>query len=457
VNNRVLVLAVVLLSTVTFPLTITGASIALPDIRAHLGAGISATQWVVNGYNAAFAGFLVVTGSLADILGRRRVFAAGVALFCAANAVSALAGGIVTLNVVRALGGIGAAAAVAGGGAVLAGTFPGAARARAFGLLGTTLGAGLAFGPTVGGLLVDALGWRAVFGLPAVVSAVVLACVPLLPRSTPTPGRRLDVPGAAVFTGALLLLIFALVEAPELGFGSWVILASFGLVVVLAAVFPAVERRSADPMFDLAVLANRRFLALSVAAGSIVFVLIPLLVYLPSYLISVVGLGPGAAGAWLLLLTGPAVLLPTAGAALARRLPAVVMVAGSVALTAAGAFGLITIGPSSTPWTLLVPLALTGAGMGLSTGLLDGLAIGSVRPDQAGVAAGMFNASRLATETIGIAVVGAVLAALTHDALAGPDYTTALRWVCCGLGVFATLATAGVAVLHRHGSAVPAT
>ncbi|MFE0026088.1 MFS transporter [Amycolatopsis sp. NPDC059021] len=450
-SRRPLILAIVLLARFTFPLTITGSSLALPDVRAQLGAGLSATQWVVNGYNACFAGFLVFTGSLADILGKRRVYAAGLALYCLANVVSALAQDIVLLDVVRAIGGVGAAAAVTGGSAIIAETFQGAARGRAFAMLGTVLGAGLAFGPTIGGLLVQALGWRAVFGVPALVAGVVLALVPLLPRGPGEPGRRIDVPGAAMFTSALLLLIFALVEVPDLGFGHPVIVGAFGAAAVLAVAFPFVERRRADPMFELGLLANPRFLGYAVAAGSIVFILVPLLVYLPSYLISVAGLGAGEAGVWLLMLTGPAVVLPSVGAALARRLPSGVVVVGSVAVTGVGAFLLLAVDASSGPLAWLGPLLLTGAGMGLSTGLLDGLAISSVRPEQSGMAAGMFNTSRLATETIAIAVVGAVLAGLSDGRLAGPGYTSALHVVCLGLGIFGLLATGCVLALSRAG------
>ncbi|WP_216209638.1 MFS transporter [Amycolatopsis aidingensis] len=454
--KRILVLATVLLSTSAFPLTITGASVALPDIRADLGAGLAATQWVVNGYNACFASFLVFTGSLADVLGRRRVFVAGVLLFGASGALSAVSGDVVLLNIVRALGGVGAAAAVTGGSSILAETFHGAARVRAFGLLGTTLGVGLAFGPTVGGLLVDTLGWRAVFGTPAAMACVVLLLSPVLPRVPGTPGRRVDWPGAALFTSALLLLIFAMVEGPELGFGDPVVLGGLVLAVVLGGAFAAVERGRQDPMFNLGLLANPGFAATAVAAAAIVVVLVPLLVYLPSYLISVVGLSAGEAGVWLLMLTAPTVFLPSVGSALARRVPSVVLVAGSVAVTGLGALLLVSIGPDSSPQGLFLPLLLTGAGFGLSTGLLDGLAISSVHPELAGTASGMFNAARLSSETVGIAVVGALLAALSGGTLAGPGYTTALHAVCLALAGFAAAATLCVVALSRRAARVHA-
>ncbi|MFC7330920.1 MFS transporter [Marinactinospora rubrisoli] len=452
-GRRILVLVAVLLSTLTFPLTITGAALALPDIQADLSADLAATQWVVNAYNACFAGFLVLSGSLADVLGRRRVFATGIGLFCAGSLLCGVAEDIALLNALRAVAGIGAAAAVTGGSSLLAETFEGPARARAFGLLGTVLGAGTAFGPTVAGLLIDAFGWRAVFAAPAAVAGLVLALVPMLPHSRSAAVRRIDWPGAALFTTALLLLICTLVEGPGRGFGSPVILGAAVTAAALGVAFTIVERRRADPMFELGLLANGRFMSIAVAAGAIMLVLVPLLVYLPSYLITVVGLDAGRAGLWLLMLTVPTVLLPSAGAELARRLPTMPVVAGSVALSGAGALLLTTIGADSAPLRLLVPFLLIGAGAGLTNGLLDGLAISSVRPDQAGTASGMFNTVRITSETVGIAVVGAVLAALTGGALAGAAYTDALRTVCLLLAVLALTATVIVVVLSlrtRH-------
>ncbi|MFV2175591.1 MFS transporter [Actinomadura sp. LOL_016] len=438
------------MSSFTFPLTITGASVALPDIRADLDAGLTASQWVITGYNACFASFLVAMGSLADVAGRRRVFAGGVAVFCATGLAAAASQDVLTLNAVRALGGMGAAAAATGGSAILAATFHGAARVRAFGMLGTVLGMGLAFGPTVGGLLVETLGWRAAFGVPAAVAGLVLVLVRRLPAARAEAGRRIDWAGAVLFTAALLVLITSIVEGGERGFGSPLVLGGFVAAAALAAGFTVVERRADDPMFELGLLANPRFSSYAVAAGSIVFVLVPLLVYLPSYLISVVGLDAGEAGAWLLMLTAPTVLLPMAGTALARRMPTGPLVAGSVAVTGVGALLLVTIGPGSTPGALAVPLALTGAGFGLSTGLLDGLAVTAVRPEQAGTAAGMFSTARLATETVGIAVVGAALAALSGDRLTGAHYTGALRTVCVALALFSAVATACVLALSRE-------
>ncbi|SDY69466.1 Major Facilitator Superfamily protein [Micromonospora pattaloongensis] len=454
-HHPAVVLAAILLSTLLLPLTLTGASIALPQIGADLHADLASVQWVVNGYNATFASFMLATGSLADLLGRRRVYAAGVGIFTVAGGLSAVAGDIVLLDVVRALGGIGAAAAATSASAILAATFHGRARARAFGVFGTVLGAGLAFGPSLAGLLIEAFGWRAVFAVPAILGAVVLALVPLLPESREATTRRIDWAGTASFTAALLLVISGFVEGPVRGWSDPLIVAAFVGAVVLLGVFVRVERRRPDPMFDLGLLASPRFLGMCVAAATIVSVVVPLLVYLPSYFTRVIGWSPAEAGAAMILLTAPTLVLPLLTGVLIRRIPPSAIVVTSVGVIALGAAWLTVLGPHADVLTLAGPLLTIGVGNGLSIGMLDGEAIGSVAPDRAGTAAGMLNTARLANETIAIAVVGSVLATTTAGQLADPGFTTGLRtvfWSLAGLAAAAVLLTA---TLLRRRAPVP--
>ncbi|MFI6576661.1 MFS transporter [Nocardiopsis sp. NPDC050513] len=441
------VLAAVLTSVFVLPLSITGASAALPAVQAEFGGGLAGAQWVVNAYNACFAAFLVSAGSVADAVGRRRIYTVGIVLFCVSGLASLLVQDITVLIAVRALGGAGAAAVVAGGASMLTAVFEGPARARAFGLLGTVVGAGTAFGPAVAGVCVDTLGWRSAFAVPAVVAGAVLFLVPLLPAVRGT-GRRVDVLGAVLFTGALLTLITALVEGP--GRGPVLTVGALAVSALLFTVFALVERGRPDPLVDVAVLANRRFAAYALAAATFMAVLVPLLVYLPSYLVAVVDLGPGQAGLWLLMLTVPTLVLPTVGAELAARLPHTAVVVGALVLCGAGALGLTALGPDAAPPRLLVPFLLVGMGVGLTNGLIDGLALATVPAERAGTAAGVFNASRLTLETISIAAVGAVLAVLTGGRLSGAAFTDAFHAVALALAGLVALSTAVVVVLGRR-------
>ncbi|MFJ6195375.1 MFS transporter [Micromonospora sp. NPDC092111] len=449
-NHPAVVLVAVLLSTLSLPISLTGASVALPEIGRDLDAGLAGVQWVVNGYNATFASFMLATGALADLLGRRRVFATGVALFAGSGLLGAVAGNIVLLDLLRALAGVGAAAAATSASAILAHTFTGPARARAFSVFGTTIGVGLAFGPSIAGLLIGTFGWRAVFAAPALAALVVLALTPLLPESRQPHAGRIDTPGTVTFTGALLLLIFGFVQGPELGWSAPVIVAAFVGAVVLLVLFVRVERRRAEPMFDLALLASPRFVGICLAAATVVAVLVPLLVYLPSYLTTVVGMGPGAAGATLILLTAPTLVLPLLSGAMTRLVPAPAVIVTSVVVVAVGAGWATILGPGSSTAALAGPLLTIGVGVGLSIGLLDALAIGSVAPERAATGAGMINTARLASETVAIAVVGAVLASTTAGRLADPGFTGGLHTVLWAMAVLALLAAVVTALLVRR-------
>lgn len=448
VNHRVLVPTAVLLSSLSFPLTITGASVALPDLTSDLSASPTGAQWVVTGYNLCFAAFLALGGSLADLLGRRRVYATGVTAFLLGSALCAVADSVGVLVAARLLAGVGAAVATATGQSLLAATFDGAARTRVFGALGTVLGIGLAFGPTISGFLVDAAGWRAVFGVPAVLAALALLLCPALPAG-PGTGREVDWAGGALFTLGLGALIWVSVEAPVLGFTHPLVLAAVPATVVSAIGFVRVEGRRPAPMFDLALLGDRSFLGYSLVAATMMALLVPLLVYLPSYFIDVVGLDPTRAGLWMLVLTLPSVLLPGPGAALARRSPRLLST-GAILVTSVGVVALVTVGPGSTPWTLWAPLLLIGTGVGLTTGVVDGLAVSSAPTDRAGTAAGLFNTARLTTETVALASAGSALAFLSGGHLVGAGFTDALRVVVAALGCCGLVAAAGANALLRR-------
>jgi MFS family permease len=428
-NHPAAVLTAVLLSSLSLPITITGASVALPDIATDLSAALPAVQWVVNGYLATFASFMLATGSLADMVGRRRVFATGVAVFASCGLASAAAWDVVLLDVLRIVAGMGAAAAASSAAAILASAFEGRARVRAFGLFGTALGVGLAFGPTIAGALIELFGWRAVFAVPAAACVVVLVLVPALPESRQEGSRRVDWAGTASFTLALLLLIFGFVQGPAWGWDAAPVLVAFAVSAVLLVVFFVVERRQSDPMFDLGMLTNARFVGISLAGATIVSIPLPLLVYLPAYFTNAAGMSTGEAGAVLVLLTGLTLFLPMLGPLITRVIPPQGVVVLAVALVGLGAAWLTVIDTGSSVLTLAGPLLTIGAGFGVSTGLIDGVAIGAVDPSRAGTAAGMFNTVRLAIETIAIAVAGAVLATTTDGRLTEPGFTSGLHIV----------------------------
>ncbi|WP_018683517.1 MFS transporter [Actinokineospora enzanensis] len=449
-NNQAVTLATLLLAVLMFPITLTGASIALPEIRDALHGDLASVQWVVNAYNTTFAGFMLAAGGLADTIGRRRVFAAGTTIFAVGGLLSAVAPNLPLLDVLRGVAGVGASAAATAAIAIMAGAFEGAARTRAFSLFGTTIGFGLAFGPSVSSLLMEALGWQAVFWLPAAVGVAALLLVPTLPESRNPEAAGVDWPGTITFTTGLLLLITGFIEGPALGWAHPLVLGGFIGAVLLLVGFVLVERRVAHPMFDFELLRAPGFLAAAMAAATFVMVMVPLLVYLPSYFTAVMGQTAPEAGVTLIFMTAPVLVLPLVAGVLARRVAASSLLLVALVLLGLGALWLTTIDADSTTLSLAGPLLTIGLAIGLSTGLVDNMALANAGPGRAGTASGMFGTSRLAFETIAIAVIGSIVASGTDGALAGPGYTGSLRLSLVLLAVVVAGVVVAFTVLTRR-------
>ncbi|MEU6283406.1 MFS transporter [Streptomyces sp. NPDC047028] len=424
-----LILTSVCLAGGILPASLTGSSVALPGIGHALTPSLATLQWVVNAYNLTFGAFMLATGSLADRFGRRRMFTFGTALFALCSLISALSGNIYLLDAARALAGVGAAAVLTSGSAMLATVFEGPALGRAFGILGSAFGAGLALGPSTAGLLVSGFGWRGVFLSHLAVTAVAMLAIPLMPGEHHAPaGGRVDWPGTLTFTGALFLLTFALVEAPQTGWLSGGVVPAMivGSVVLLAA-FAVVERRRRDPMFDLTLFRNRSFVAVCLMPVVLAFGFVSLLVLLPSWFVTAGGYSTTRVGVTMMALTLPVLLLPAVAGHLAQRIPARVLLGLSLLLMAGGTAWLTVIHPGVSTAVLAGPLLLIGSGMGVSAGLLDAAAVSSVEPERAGMAAGMFNTMRLSGETLAIVIMSAFLVTSTGNRLSsGADrFTTA--------------------------------
>ncbi|WP_328322401.1 MFS transporter [Streptomyces sp. NBC_00388] len=418
-RNPVVGLIIVVVASFLLPITLTGSSIAMPGVAGDFHNSLPAGQWIVNAYDLTFASFMLASGSFSDRFGRRRIFLIGSIGFALASYVSALASGIVMLDVTRAVAGLAAAMVLTSGSALLAQLFDGPARTKAFGLFGTAVGVGLAFGPFVAGALSTAFGWRAIFLVPAIVSTFVVFLTGFLPESSDPEATKVDWGGVVTFSGALATLIYALLEGPELGWSSPLIIASYVACVVLLAAFVVVEQRQERPMFDLSLFRQPQFVSLCVAVVAIVLGTTPLLVYLPSYLTAVNGQSTMHVGMDLMMLTVPTVIFPLITGYLLRWIPVRHMVTASTGFIAVGVAGLTVLHPGISNWAALGPYSLVGIGVGVSFGVMDGAAVSSVTPERAGMAAGMFNTMRLAGEAISIAVVGSLLVTFTRSRLDG--------------------------------------
>jgi EmrB/QacA subfamily drug resistance transporter len=403
-------------------LDVSVVNVALPAIRGGLHFSEANLQWVVNAYTVTFAGFLLLGGRAADLLGRRRVFVFGLALF----AVTSLIGGIATsqgvLIAARALQGLGGAVIAPASLSILTTTFAeGPARNRAVGIWGAMGGAGGAAGVLLGGVLTDLLSWRWILfiNVPIGLIAAFLAHRLIAEGRAASRTRNFDLAGALAATLGLSILVFGIVRTDTTGWGSPQTLALIAAGVVLLLSFLAIEGRLATmPLMPLRIYASR-----SLSASNVIVLLLGgatfgMWFFLSLYLQQVLGYSPIKAGLSFL----PMTLCIVAGSALASRAVNKVgtkplLVAGMVAET----LGLLLFTRLSANGTylgdVLVPSLLVAIGIGLSFVPATICAVAGVAPQEAGLASGLVNTSRLVGGALGLAILAALAAGRTNNDL----------------------------------------
>jgi MFS family permease len=398
------------------PYGLSSAPVALPAMGRDLDAGVVPLQWVVNAYNVTAASFMMAAGSIADRIGRKRVFSFGVGLYGVSALIGALATNVLLLDAARAVAGVAAAAMMTAGVSVMANMFHGAARTKAFAFVGVTIGAGLAIGPTSSGLLVSGLGWRAIFWVQFAIAVASMFGLKLVQESKDPDAHSVDWAGTVTFTLALFCFTLGVIQGPVWGWGSAGVLGLFAACVLLLAGFVLVERRQRFPMFDLSLFAEPRFMAVNLLATAVSFGFVGLMVLLPSYLVGANGLTDSAAGLTMLLLTAPVLAFPlVSGRMVQAGVPMRPILSGSLVLVAAGLAWLTVVHPGIGLLELTGPLLLVGIGIGLIYGLMDGAAVSTVPPAKVGMASGMFNTIRLATEAVAVAGMVAALMSLLQQ------------------------------------------
>ncbi|TPI16791.1 MFS transporter [Mesorhizobium sp. B4-1-3] len=427
--GRWLVLLSVCLAAMTMPLSFTGPAVALSRIAADLGGSPLALNWVTNAFMLTFGAGLMAAGALADNRGRKRIFLAGLATYLFAALGCMLAPGIVWFDMFRALQGIGGAAAFAGGASALAQEFDEQSRLRAFSFLGTSFGIGLAFGPVASGLLIDAFGWRAIFLLVAVLGTAAAALgLRTIVESRDPDATGLDWAGAGTFTIALAALTCGVLRAPQSGWANPFVIVLLGVAAVFFAAFVIVERRGRRPMLDLTLFRFPRFVGVQFLAAAPAYAFVVLLVLLPIRFIGVGGMSEIKAGQLMICLSGPLLILPLLAGQAARRIAPATICGAGLLVAAAGLVWLSRVPAAGS--ALVAPLILIGIGIALPWGLMDGLAVSVVPKERAGMAVGIFNTTRVASEGVALAIVMATLsgftaAQLSAQGLASPAEATA--------------------------------
>lgn len=402
-------------------------NVALPVLGADLGFAPSALQWAVTAFALPSGGFLLLFGRIGDLFGRKRLFLSGLVLFGAASLLATLAWSPGAFLAGRALQGLGAAAIVPTGMALLTTVFPeGPLRERALGISGTLMSLGFTIGMVLGGVMTDTLGWRSTMGLLAVFTLIVLPLAPgLLPESRTPERPRLDIPGAVTVTGGLLALIYALTTAAEHGFGGADVLVTLALGVLLLLAFGVVESRHPAPLVSLPVL-RRRTVAFGNLGGLVTFSMMSTIVFvLTLYLQETLGLSALASGIVFGVQGAFSVLAGTVTPRVIGRLGAhrtlVVSLAGQGLLTAA----LLLVGRESG--AIVATVAVSAASMlHLGAIISYGVTVTSgVRDEEQGLATGLVTTTQQVGLTVGIPMLG-VLATTGADLFSGVRTVIAL-------------------------------
>ncbi|MBP5059558.1 MFS transporter [Pseudomonas chlororaphis] len=418
--RRWLLLLTVCLTGILTPLCFTGPAVILPSIQQALGGTPNQLNWVMNGYILTYGSLIMTGGGLADAYGRKRVWLLGLGVFIVVTFTVSYAPSVLWMDVLRLLQGAAGAVAFAGGVSTLAQVFHGPARTRAFSILGTCFGMALAFGPLAAGWLVDISNWRWVFLATALLSVVSLVLAVFTADESRDPqATGLDWPGAISFTAFLTLLTYGLLRVPEHGWGDGGVIATLVAGVLLFIAFVVIERRVARPMLDLLLFGRARFVGVQLLGASPAFFYITLIVILPGRFINVDGYGPLEAGQLMIALSAPLLVVPFIAGVLSRWISAGVLSGVGLLILALGLALLAhVLAGGAADGALLWPMLLIGGGIGLPWGLMDGLAVGVVEKERAGMATGIFNAVRVSADGIALAVLGVLMAALIHAGLA---------------------------------------
>jgi EmrB/QacA subfamily drug resistance transporter len=434
------VLAICCLSLFIVGLDITIVNVALPSIGREFGAGLSGLQWTVDAYTVVLASLLMFSGSMADRLGRRRTFVLGLVVFSAASVSCSLAPSVELLVVFRVLQAVGGSMLNPVAMSIITNTFTDPReRAQAVGIWGAVFGLSLALGPIVGGTLVSAVGWRAIFflNIPVGLAAIALT-LRFVPESRAPQPRRFDPVGQALIITLLATLTFGIIEAPSRGWTSPVIVTALAVAGAALAGLLRYEPRREEPLLDLRFFRSTPF-ASSVAIAVAAFAAFGGFLFLNTlYLQDVRGLSPLHAG----LATVPLALMtvvtaPISGRLVGRRGPRLPLGIAGVFLVAGCA--MLTGIDAATPLEhLIAAYVVFGIGFGFVNTPITNAAVSGMPRAQAGVASAVATTSRQVGQTLGVAVVGAIVAGHAD---------AAAWWMLTGCGgavlVLGMLATTG--------------
>ena len=387
---------------------------ALPAIKRAFEMSESQSLWVADAYMVIFGGLLLLAGALGDRFGRRKILIVGMAIFVAASIAVAFSPDANFLIVGRGLQGLGGALVIPQTLSILTAVFPREERGRAIGIWAGAMGFGMAFGPLVGGVLVDTIGWAGVFWVPAPIAALCMLGMAAVPESRSLQHTKLDVPGAITGTIAMVAVVFAIIEGIQKGWGDPLILGSFAVAIVSAVLFIIVERRTDQPLLPMAFFRQRDFTGSMIGMFFIMFALMGVMFYMPQFFQLVQGMSAAESGARLM----PLALMMMFFAPVAARLLPVLgprfMLFWAPAVHGGGALLIFSfvLGVDTPYWMIALGLAFLGMGGAMHMPATTDTAMASVPVDLAGKASAVNNAGRQLGGTLAIAILGSFAAAV---------------------------------------------
>lgn len=430
-------------------------NLALKSIAGDLQAGVSQMQWVIDAYNLVYASLLLTGGTIGDIYGRRRVFVLGIVLFAAGTLICTLAPSASILIGGRIVSGLGAAFELPMSLVLLAIAYPEREkRAHALGIWASCNGLAFVVGPTLGGWLVDSVGWRSIFylSLPICAAALVVTYIAVGESAEPQ-GRRLDLPGQGLAVLGLGGFAYAAIEGAHWGWTSPVILGMAALSIAALAGFVLVEGRTEGPLLPLSFLRIPVFSANLACAGLMTFGMYALLFIMPLYFQTVRGDTPFTAGLGLLPMSVSFVIVSQLVGILTNRFgPRAVMTVG-MACMGAGALWLSRLTPDTPLFVIATALFIVGIGLGLNTAPVNGVAVAAVPQNRSGTASGVLNTARMVGATLGVAILASIFAAHAGpQAATGAGFLAGLRDAMTGSAAAELLGAVLAVAIIRHDS-----
>jgi EmrB/QacA subfamily drug resistance transporter len=396
-------------------------NVALPSIQTDLGFSQENLQWVISAYALFFGGFLLLGGRAADLLGRRRLFLAGIVLFTTASLVSGLAWSEAALIGARAFQGLGAAIITPAALSILTTTFAeGKERNAALGAWGGVGAFGAVAGVLLGGVLTDLLSWEWIFFVNIPVGLVALVLTPfLIDESRDATAERYDLPGAVLVTSGLVTLVYAITQANSYGWGSIETIGLFTAAGVLLAGFLGWEARAKDPLMPFSLFRLRTLVGANIASFILGTAIFGMFLMLTLYMQQVLGYSPMKTGVAYLAVAGTAIVWSGVAAQLVNRVGVKpVLIAGMTALTV-GLLFFTQVSVGGSYWTDLLPgFLVVAVGLGFSFVPISIAALAGVQPAEAGLASGLFNTTQQIGGALGIAVLSSIATSTTSDQIA---------------------------------------